>query len=96
MRIVDMFGLVFKTMFEKKSRVLLTISGIIIGIFTFVFFILVMNGLTSAKLLDDLHVHRIALASGGGKSIYSASKLFCRGMQPYEIKFFYLYWLTKT
>ena len=46
--IIDSFRLVLKQMFEKKKRVLLTISGIIIGIFTFTFFIFVSQGLENA------------------------------------------------
>jgi len=44
----EILSLVLKNMFEKKSRVFLTISGIVIGIFTFTFFIFVSQGLTNA------------------------------------------------
>lgn len=46
--IVDTFRYVFGYMNEKKSRVFLTISGIIIGIFTFTFFIFASAGLSNA------------------------------------------------
>lgn len=46
--IIDSIKLVLKTMIEKKGRVFLTISGIIIGIFTFTFFIFLSQGLTNA------------------------------------------------
>ncbi|MDA3855977.1 MAG: ABC transporter permease [Candidatus Woesearchaeota archaeon] len=45
---IELFRLVLKNMFEKKGRVALTISGIVIGIFTFVFFIFVSQGLENA------------------------------------------------
>ncbi|MFW5704320.1 MAG: ABC transporter permease [Nanoarchaeota archaeon] len=44
----EIYGFVVRNMLEKKKRVLLTISGIVIGIFTFVFFIFVSQGLTNA------------------------------------------------
>ncbi|MCA9459255.1 MAG: ABC transporter permease [Nanoarchaeota archaeon] len=46
--ILDILKFVFNNMFEKKSRVFLTISGIIIGIFTFTFFIFASQGLSNA------------------------------------------------
>jgi len=48
MNIIDIFNLIGKKMNEKKGRVLLTIIGIIIGIFTFTFFIFVSQGLENA------------------------------------------------
>lgn len=71
MMLIDIVGLVFKTMFEKKSRVLLTISGIIIGIFTFVFFVLAAQGLSNAitEQFSSLGVNIISITpagSGGG------------------------------
>ena len=45
---IDSFNLVIKNMKEKKARVFLTIAGIIIGIFTFTFFIFVSQGLQNA------------------------------------------------
>jgi len=44
----DRLKLIFKNMNEKKGRVFLTVSGIIIGIFVFTFFIFVSQGLKSA------------------------------------------------
>lgn len=44
----DVFWFVLKNMFEKKGRVFLTVSGIIIGIFTFTFFLFVAQGLENA------------------------------------------------
>lgn len=46
--ILDIFELVFSYMINKKSRVFLTVSGIVIGIFTFTFFIFVSQGLSNA------------------------------------------------
>lgn len=46
--IFESFKLVIKNMLEKKGRVFLTIAGIVIGIFTFSFFIFVSQGLTNA------------------------------------------------
>ena len=46
--ILDIFKFVFNNMLEKKGRVFLTISGIIIGIFTFTFFIFASQGLSNA------------------------------------------------
>lgn len=40
--------LIYRYSMEKKSRIFLTISGIIIGIFTFTFFIFVSQGLSNA------------------------------------------------
>jgi putative ABC transport system permease protein len=45
---LDLFNLVYKNMVEKKKRVFLTISGIIVGIFTFTFFLFASQGLTNA------------------------------------------------
>jgi len=47
MNIIDIFKFVYKNMIEKKGRVFLTISGIVIGIFTFTFFIFVSQGLSA-------------------------------------------------
>ncbi len=44
----DIFKFVLKNMFEKKGRVLLTVSGIVIGIFTFIFFVFASQGLSNA------------------------------------------------
>ena len=44
----DLYNLVSKNILEKKKRTFLTISGIIIGIFTFTFFIFVSQGLSNA------------------------------------------------
>jgi len=43
----DSFKLILKSMDEKKGRVFLTVSGIIIGIFVFTFFIFVSQGLSN-------------------------------------------------
>lgn len=48
MNIIDSIKLVFNNINEKKSRTFLTISGIIIGIFTFTFFLFVSQGLSNA------------------------------------------------
>ncbi len=48
MNLIDLFNLVYKNLMEKKSRAFLTISGIIIGIFTFTFFLFVSQGLSNA------------------------------------------------
>lgn len=48
MNIKDAIKLVLQSMWEKKGRVFLTISGIIIGIFTFIFFIFAAQGLSNA------------------------------------------------
>ncbi|MCB9371084.1 ABC transporter permease [Candidatus Woesearchaeota archaeon] len=44
----DLLLLVYRNMVEKKKRVFLTIAGIIIGIFTFTFFIFLSQGLSNA------------------------------------------------
>jgi putative ABC transport system permease protein len=44
----DLYLLVSKNILEKKKRTFLTVSGIIIGIFTFTFFIFVSQGLSNA------------------------------------------------
>ena len=46
--IIEANKLVIKNMLEKKSRVFFTVIGIIIGIFTFTFFIFVSQGLSNA------------------------------------------------
>lgn len=46
--LIDYFRLVAKNMIEKKKQVFLTIAGIIIGIFTFTFFLFVSQGLSNA------------------------------------------------
>lgn len=46
--VVELFRFVIKNMFVKKGRVALTVAGIIIGIFTFVFFIFISQGLENA------------------------------------------------
>ena len=48
MKIIDSIRLVINNINEKKSRTFLTISGIIIGIFTFTFFLFVSQGLSNA------------------------------------------------
>ncbi len=48
MKLNDAIIFVLKNMIEKKSRVFLTVSGIVIGIFTFVFFVLASQGLSNA------------------------------------------------
>jgi putative ABC transport system permease protein len=48
MDIIESFKLVLRNMSEKKGRVFLTLLGIIIGIFTFTFFIFVSQGLSNA------------------------------------------------
>ncbi len=48
MSVVEIFRYVTKNMFEKKSRVILTIAGIVIGIFTFTFFMMASQGLSNA------------------------------------------------
>lgn len=67
----DLYNLVIKNMVEKKKRVFLTISGIIIGIFTFTFFIFVSQGLSNAitEQFSALGVNILAVTSaesGGG------------------------------
>ena len=44
----DLLRFVMKNMFEKKSRVFITISGIIIGIFTFSLILLTSEGIENA------------------------------------------------
>lgn len=46
--ILDSYKLIIKNMLEKKTRVFLTLAGIVIGIFTFTFFIFVSQGLSNA------------------------------------------------
>lgn len=46
--LADILKLVFRYALEKKGRVFLTISGIIIGIFTFTFFLFASQGLSNA------------------------------------------------
>lgn len=48
MNIIESIRLVYNNMIEKKGRVFLTLTGIIIGIFTFTFFIFVSQGLSNA------------------------------------------------
>lgn len=48
MEILESLKLVLKNMTQKKGRVFLTLIGIIIGIFTFTFFIFVSQGLSNA------------------------------------------------
>ena len=48
MSVVEIFRYVMKNMFEKKGRVFLTIAGIVIGIFTFTFFMMASQGLSNA------------------------------------------------
>lgn len=72
MKILDMLKFVFKYMFEKKSRVFLTLSGIIIGIFTFTFFMFVSSGLSNAvtEQFSSLGGNILAVKSAeGGVSI---------------------------
>lgn len=54
-------------MLEKKSRVFLTVAGIIIGIFTFTFFIFLSQGLTNAisGQFSSLGVNVLQVASAG-------------------------------
>lgn len=73
--ILEIFRFVLKNMFEKKSRVFLTISGIIIGIFTFTIFIFMSQGLSNAisdqftSLGVNAIVIRSADAPGGGPPV---------------------------
>ncbi len=46
--IIDSLRLIIRNMLEKKGRVFLTIAGIVIGIFTFTFFLFVSQGLSNA------------------------------------------------
>lgn len=46
--IIEAYRLVLRNMAEKKGRVFFTLAGIIIGIFTFTFFIFVSQGLSNA------------------------------------------------
>lgn len=46
--IIEIIKFVLLYMFEKKGRVILTVAGIIIGIFTFTFFIFASQGLSNA------------------------------------------------
>jgi len=48
MNIFEYFNFVISNMLEKKGRVFLTLAGIVIGIFTFTFFIFVSQGLSNA------------------------------------------------
>lgn len=48
MSLIEIFRYVIKNMFEKKGRVFLTIAGIVIGIFTFTFFMMASQGLSNA------------------------------------------------
>jgi putative ABC transport system permease protein len=68
--LLEIYRLVVKNMLEKKKRVFLTISGIIIGIFTFVFFIFVSQGLSNAisEQFTSFGVNVIGIqgANGGG------------------------------
>lgn len=69
--IIDIFRYVLGYMNEKKGRVFLTISGIIIGIFTFTFFMFASDGLSNAITVQfssfGLNVIAIQpISSGGG------------------------------
>ena len=73
MNIIDTIGLVYRNITEKKSRTFLTISGIIIGIFTFTFFLFVAQGLGNAIEeqfsgfgLNVLSVQSLNSGGGGG------------------------------
>lgn len=46
--LADSLGLIYRYFMEKKGRAFLTISGIIIGIFTFCFFLFMSQGLSNA------------------------------------------------
>lgn len=46
--LLDIYRIVIKNMLEKKGRVFLTISGIVIGVFTFTFFMMASGGLENA------------------------------------------------
>lgn len=76
--IIDSLKFVLKNMLEKKKRVFLTISGIIIGIFVFTFFIFVAQGLSNAIYeqfsafgVNDLGVQPATQANGppGGSGL---------------------------
>lgn len=68
----DLLRFVFNNMYEKRKRVFLTISGIIIGIFTFTFFIFASQGLsnTISGQFSSLGVNALVVqpygAPGGG------------------------------
>lgn len=69
----DIIKFVLKNMNEKKKRVFLTISGIILGIFTFTFFIFAAQGLENAIVeqfssfgLNVLGVSLVNSGMGGG------------------------------
>lgn len=66
--LLDSLRLVLKNMIEKKGRVLLTISGIIIGIFTFTFFIFVSQGLENAitEQFSSFGINALGIQKAGG------------------------------
>jgi len=66
--IIDLYKFVMNNMLEKKKRVFLTISGIIIGIFTFTFFIFVSQGLSNAisDQFTSMGVNILAVTPVGG------------------------------
>jgi len=70
LKLSDLYFLVTKNILEKKKRTFLTISGIIIGIFTFTFFIFVSQGLSNAVFEQfsglGVNVLLVQSANGGG------------------------------
>jgi putative ABC transport system permease protein len=76
----DLYLLVSKNILEKKKRTFLTVSGIIIGIFTFTFFIFVSQGLSNAisEQFSSLGVNVLMVQpanSGNGGPSASSSTL---------------------
>lgn len=68
LKLSDLYFLVQKNLLEKKKRAFLTISGIIIGIFTFTFFIFVSQGLSNAisEQFSGLGVNVLVVQKAGG------------------------------
>jgi putative ABC transport system permease protein len=78
----DLYLLVSKNILEKKKRTFLTVSGIIIGIFTFTFFIFVSQGLSNAitEQFSSLGVNVLVIepANSGGRGPSSSSSTLTR------------------
>lgn len=66
--LLDYLTLVAKQMIEKKKQVFLTIAGIIIGIFTFTFFLFVSQGLSNAitEQFSSLGLNTLTVQSFSG------------------------------
>jgi putative ABC transport system permease protein len=84
MLLIDIFRLVIKNLLEKKARLFLTISGIVIGIFTFSLIILLSGGIENAITEQfsgfGLNILGVQKDSGGGGGPPSGS-----GMTETEI-----------